>query len=204
MSPAINVTDDNARCAAGDRLRPADEATAPSIMVPSPAWPCDDGGVSKTGNSPDGQDDVDAIFDELVAELRAEGFGTQETAESPRPREREQDEPAARPSSEWRTSAVGWDEAMLSDQADDDDADEHFVPPEPPPLPRPTRAMVIIALFFAIGLVLLIAPGVIGMGPVLATPLGILALAVGLGLALLRARDDNRPPGSDPSTGAQV
>ena len=44
---------------------------------------------------------------------------------------------------------------MLSDQADDDDADEHFVPPEPPPLPRPTRAMVIIALFFAIGLVLL-------------------------------------------------
>jgi hypothetical protein len=52
--------------------------------------------------------------------------------------------------------------------------------------------------------VLLIAPGVLGIGKVVATPLGILALAAGLGFLLLRARDDNRPPGSDPGTGAQV
>src|SRR5690606_31078008 len=110
------------------------------------------------------------------------------------------------PSSDWRAgSGVGWDELMLSGKPLDPlDDDEHYVPPEPPPLPRPSRAMLVVALFFVIGLVLLIAPGLVGMTPVLGTPLGILALAAGLGLALLRARDDNRPPGSDPSTGAQV
>ncbi|MGH3432491.1 MAG: hypothetical protein ACRDQB_06610 [Thermocrispum sp.] len=167
--------------------------------------------MSKTGNNPDGQDDVDAIFDELVAGLRAEGVGTRaeaaEAADAPRAQRREEDEPPARQPSDWRSGEVGWDETMLADSpadAADDDDDEHFVPPEPPPLPRPTRAMAIVALFFAVGLVLLIVPGVIGMGPVVATPLGILSLAAGLGFLLLRRRDDNRPPGSDPSTGAQV
>jgi|GEM_PF-3027916 hypothetical protein len=183
------------------------EIPAPSV-VPRCAVACDDGGVSKTGNGPDGQDDVDAIFDELVAELRAEGLGaTAEAAEQARRADGEQDEPVVRPSSDWRAgSGVGWDELMLSGKPLDplDDDDEHYVPPEPPPLPRPSRAMLVVALFFVIGLVLLIAPGLVGMTPVLGTPLGILALAAGLGLALLRARDDNRPPGSDPSTGAQV
>lgn len=171
--------------------------------------------VSKAGNNPDGQDDVDAIFDELVAGLRAEGVGTRSdaaTAADPSRQEaREEDERPVQPQqpSDWRSGEVGWDETMLSDDPDGQDGgeasdDEHFVPPEPPPLPRMTRAMVVVVLFFAIGLVLLIVPGLIGMGPVAATPLGILALAAGLGFLLLRARDDNRPPGSDPSNGAQV
>lgn len=163
--------------------------------------------MSRSGGNPDGQDDVDAIFDELVADLRAEGVGTRsDVAEPPasRPREREE-APPERVSSDWRSNDVTWDETMLSDEApESEDEDEHFVPPEPPPLPKPSGSMVIVGLFFVVGLVLLIAPSVIGMGVIVATPLGILSLAAGLGFLLLHARDDNRPPGSDPSTGAQV
>lgn len=162
--------------------------------------------MSKTDRNPDGQDDVDAIFDELVADLRAEGVGKDsDVAEPARP---QADEPPSKPAAEagdWRGSDVGWDETMLADASlDDDDDGEHFVPPEPPPLPRPTGSMIIVGLFFVLGLVLITAPSVIGMGSVVGTPLGILALAAGLGFLLLHARDDNRPPGSDPSNGAQV
>lgn len=162
--------------------------------------------MSKTDRNPDGQDDVDAIFDELVADLRAEGVGKDsDVAEPARP---QADEPPSKPAanaSDWRAGDVGWDETMLADASlDDDDDGEHFVPPEPPPLPRPTGSMIIVGLFFVLGLVLITAPSVIGMGSVVGTPLGILALAAGLGFLLLHTRDDNRPPGSDPSNGAQV
>lgn len=163
--------------------------------------------MSRTEKNPDGQDDVDAIFDELVADLRAEGVGTRSDVadrdETPAKRDDSGDRGTAA-GADWRSSEVGWDETMLSDDPTAADDDEHFVPPEPPPLPRPTGSMVIVALFFGVGLLLLIAPGVIGLATTVATPLGILALAAGLGFTLLHARDDNRPPGSDPSNGAQV
>lgn len=166
--------------------------------------------MSRTGGNPDGQDDVDAIFDELVADLRAEGVGTRSDLADP-PAQRLQPGPDPAPEkqpSDWRASDAAWDETMLSDEpvAEEDsaDADEHFVPPEPPPLPRPTSSMIIVGLFFVVGLVLLITPSLIGIGTVVATPLGILSLAAGLGFLLLHARDDNRPPGSDPQNGAQV
>ncbi|GAA5114363.1 hypothetical protein [Haloechinothrix salitolerans] len=189
--------------------------------------------MSRTGKDPNGQDDVDAIFGEIVADLRAEGVGARIDTERP-------DEPSSddgpdedhwldgeddtdrhegrtgnhtgqeqshpRPAtSDWRASEVGWDETMLSDSDSvTDDDDEHFVPPEPPPLPKPSRSMGIVALFVVVGLVLLVAPHIIGIGVNVATPLGMLSLAAGLGFLLLRARDDNRPPGADPDNGAQV
>ncbi len=198
--------------------------------------------MSRSGKEPNGQDDVDAIFGEIVADLKAEGIGARidtESAERPSGHDTDADEaddeddwldgeadteryngPAgastgtepSRPrpaASDWRASDVGWDETMLSDSRsgsslDDDDDDEHFVPPEPPPLPKPSRSMGIVALFVVVGLILLVAPHIIGIGVTVATPLGMLALAAGLGFLLLRARDDNRPPGSDPNNGAQV
>lgn len=197
--------------------------------------------MSRSGKDPNGQDDVDAIFGEIVADLRAEGIGARIDTESAdeRPSDdsagsndsnesdtdwlggeadierhdgpsgdrsgRERPRPSAA-ASDWRASDVGWDETMLSDSGStpDDDDDEHFVPPEPPPLPKPSRSMGIVALFVVLGLVLLIAPHIIGIGVTVATPLGILSLAASLGFLLLRARDDNRPPGSDPDNGAQV
>lgn len=155
----------------------------------------------------DRPEDVDAVFSEIIADLRAEGLGTEtDTDEARSPRD--DAEPAAggraeRPSADWRSSEVTWDNTMLSDDVIDLDDDEHFVPPEPPPFPRLTGAAVVVMLFFGLGMLLLIAPGMIGMGATVATPLGILALAAGLGFLLLRSRE-GPPPGSDPDSGAQV
>lgn len=161
----------------------------------------------------DRPDDVDALFSEIVADLKAQGVGVDTDFDdpSPHPRRAAEEEPPAeeqRPrepaTDEWRGAPVGWDQTMLSaNDIDFGEDDEHFVPPEPPPLPRPTKAAVLVLLFFGIGLMLLIAPGVFGIGVTVATPLGILALAAGLGFLLLRTRE-GPPPGSDPDSGAQV
>ncbi|WP_086845277.1 hypothetical protein [Amycolatopsis kentuckyensis] len=161
----------------------------------------------------DGPEDVDATFAEIVADLRAGGFGlpeedTSETAgaagtESRKTPERPADPPAAEspPEPGWRSGGTSWDTTMFSDDPADDD--EHYVPPEPPPLPRPKLGAFLILLLFLAGLFLLILPGVIGVGPTVATPLGILALATAIALLLLRVRQ-GPPPGADPSNGAQV
>ncbi|MET8852237.1 hypothetical protein [Amycolatopsis sp. NPDC004625] len=171
----------------------------------------------------DGPEDVDATFAEIVADLRAGGFGlpeedtadTADTAEAPgatgagagsEPRkapERSPEPPAVDtpPEPGWRSGGTTWDTTMFSDDPADDD--EHYVPPEPPPLPRPKMGAFLILLLFLAGLFLLILPGAIGVGPTVATPLGILALATAIALLLLRVRQ-GPPPGADPSTGAQV
>ncbi|MDQ7802266.1 hypothetical protein Q5425_00885 [Amycolatopsis sp. A133] len=173
----------------------------------------------------DGPEDVDATFAEIVADLRAGGFGLTEkdtvdtagTAEAAgtagseagaesKPR-KTPDRPAEPPAVEsppepgWRSGGTSWDTTMFSDDPAGDD--EHYVPPEPPPLPRPKMGAFLILLLFLAGLFLLILPGVIGVGPTVATPLGILALATAIALLLLRVRQ-GPPPGADPSNGAQV
>jgi hypothetical protein len=71
--------------------------------------------------------------------------------------------------------------------------EEHFVPPEPPPLPRiGPPAMVGLALIVA-GLVLLVAPGWLGVPGPYGLPLGLVGLAAGLGWLVLRLWPD--PPG---------
>ncbi|WP_326947558.1 hypothetical protein OHS58_24100 [Amycolatopsis sp. NBC_00348] len=180
----------------------------------------------------DGPEDVDATFAEIVADLRAGGFGLPEldtadtadnadsaggaagsaagrgVAEESEPRKApdrpaEPKPPAAAdpPDTGWRSGGTTWDSTMFSDDPAADD--EHFVPPDPPPLPRPKMGAFLILLLFLAGLFLLILPGVIGVGPTVATPLGILALATSIALLLLRVRQ-GPPPGADPSTGAQV
>ncbi|WP_410588734.1 hypothetical protein [Amycolatopsis sp. lyj-23] len=171
----------------------------------------------------DGPEDVDATFAEIVADLRAGGFGLPEddtddaedsddkagtrdatgTAGAD-PQSRKTPEPPAveaPPEPGWRSGGTSWDTTMFSDDPADDD--EHFVPPEPPPLPRPRMGAFLILLLFLAGLFLLILPGAIGVGPTVATPLGILALATAIALLLLRVRQ-GPPPGADPSNGAQV
>lgn len=157
---------------------------------------------------PDGQDDVDVIFGEIVADLRAEGLGTgSDSAASPS--ESAEPSDSSKPSDPapdsvgggWRPGMREWDETMLGDDSDDD---EHFVPPDPPPLPKPPGSVLVTGLFFLLGFVLLIAPSFLGLTLDIGMPLGILAMAAGIGFLLLHARDDPRPPGSDPENGAQV
>ncbi|MDV6013446.1 hypothetical protein [Haloechinothrix sp. LS1_15] len=225
--------------------------------------------MSKTGspNGPNGPDDLDAAFSEIVAGLRAEGIG-EETEFGKRTRDRrgkdrrtddasgsadtgadevtepdgadapgtgddreaseiadtgdEWDEPDAAAdgpggrdvagpraggtaTSDWRSSDTDWDSTMLSDEDPTAglDEDEHFVPPEPPPVRKPAHGTVVAWLFLAAGVLMLIAPGLVGLAPAVSLPFGILSLAAGLGLLLLRIKD-GPPPGSDPDNGAQV
>jgi hypothetical protein len=155
----------------------------------------------------DGPEDVDATFAEIVADLRADGFGLPEDVDSvdeasttapDRPIEPPSLEP---PETGWRGGGTAWDTTMFSDDPAEDD--EHYVPPEPPPLPRPKMGAVLILLLFLSGLFLLIGPQLIGVGTTVATPLGILALATAIALLLLRVRQ-GPPPGADPSNGAQI
>ncbi|WP_197319262.1 hypothetical protein [Saccharomonospora sp. NB11] len=185
--------------------------------------------MSRTSGA-DGPEDVDATFAKIVADLRAEGFGTdsgddlrdlgdgddvddllvdtddEEDGRPGRTRLRSSREPdAPPPASGWRESPTGWDETMLGDDrtAGFEDDDEHFVPPEPPPLPRPRKGAFVVLLFFVVGLLLLVAPGAIGLAQSVALPLGMLSLAVGIALALLRVKQ-GPPDGADPTNGAQV
>jgi hypothetical protein len=153
--------------------------------------------MSSHGTDPE---DVDATFAAIVADLRAEGIG--EFDDGPTEQAQEPTPPApASPGPSWRTGDTAWEDTVLGDEPADDN--EHYVPPEPPPLPRPGKGAFIVLLFFLIGLFLLIAPGLIGISASLGTPLGILALATALALLLLRVKQ-GPPDGADPTNGAQV
>lgn len=164
----------------------------------------------------DGPEDVDATFAEIVADLRAEGVGLVPEEELGKPAEKAEkaekssektsrpDPAEAEPEPGWRGGGTSWDKTIFEDDpAGSSDDEGHFVPPEPPPLPRPRKGAFIVLLFFVLGLLLLIAPGLLGMGTRLGTPLGILALATAIALLLLRVRQ-GPPPGADPHNGAQV
>lgn len=158
----------------------------------------------------DGPDDVDATFEEIVADLRAQGLGDSDPSSSRSGRSSGRDDAdgtdAATPApsgGSWRDSDSGWDETMFGADPADTADDEHYVPPEPPPLPRPRKSAFIVLLFFVLGLVLLIAPGLFGITGRVGTPLAMLSLATGIALLLLRVRQ-GPPDGADPRNGAQV
>jgi hypothetical protein len=77
------------------------------------------------------------------------------------------------------------------------DQDEHFVPPEPPPLPRLGPPAAVGLVLLALGLVLVVAPGVLGMSSVYGLPLGLLSLAAGLGWLVLRLWPSSAEPDFD-------
>jgi hypothetical protein len=79
----------------------------------------------------------------------------------------------------------------IPEQAPPPDED-HFVPPEPPPLPRLGPPALVGLTLLAIGFVLVITPGWLGVGESYGLPLGLVALAAGLGWLVLRLWPD--PP----------
>jgi hypothetical protein len=84
--------------------------------------------------------------------------------------------------------------------------DDHFVPPEPPPLPRIGPPALVGLALLAIGLVLVVTPGWLGVADSYGLPLGLVALAAGLGWLVLRLWPDppDRGPDSDDDDGAIV
>jgi hypothetical protein len=74
--------------------------------------------------------------------------------------------------------------------------DEHFVPPEPPPLPRLGPPALVGLGLIGLGLVLLLVPGWIIPEPY-GLPLGLVSLASGLGWLVLRLWPDSPSRGGD-------
>ena len=78
--------------------------------------------------------------------------------------------------------------------------DEHYVPPEPPPLPRLGPPAIVGLVLLALGLILVLVPNWVGVGPAYGLPLGLLSLAAGLGWLVLRLwpdPSDVEPPDED-------
>ncbi|WP_245812086.1 hypothetical protein [Actinophytocola xinjiangensis] len=164
----------------------------------------------------DRPEDVDAAFAEIVAGLEREGVGRMPDPDDPEPGtggtaladdppgERTADgpghragdqatdqpteetpRPAGPPPTAWRGSDTEFDWSWGTDE-------EHYVPPEPPPLPR-LRPMTIIALvLIAVAIVLLFVPGVIGLSARVGTPIALIALTGGGVLLMLRVRKTPR------------
>jgi hypothetical protein len=79
---------------------------------------------------------------------------------------------------------------MQSDEA-------HFVPPEPPPLPRPKRRTVAALLVMAVGLLMIVRPGLFQVAPDVVLVLGIGCLIGGFGMLI----HGLRPRAADPEDG---
>jgi hypothetical protein len=151
----------------------------------------------------DRPDDVDAAFAEIVADLEREGVGRTmpdlndppdepdpPTAPTPTPTR------AAEPPQAWRGHEGDWDWSWGTDE-------EHYVPPEPPPLPKLRPLTVVALVLIVIGVVLLIVPTLIGLDARIATPIALLSVTCGGGMLLLRARQHPKDPGAR-DDGAQI
>jgi hypothetical protein len=173
--------------------------------------------VTRRPGGSDGPEDVDAAFAEIVASLEREGLGAALVEEDERGRaasptdaapsgqqadvvdtgketETETTTGIAKPAG-WRTPETEWD-------PDAEVEEEHFVPPEPPPLPRLRPGTLFGILLMAIGILLLTGPTLIGLAPRIGTPLALVALAGGIGWLVLRMRSG--PPPDDWDDGAQL
>ena len=85
-----------------------------------------------------------------------------------------------------------------------EDEDEHFVPPDPPPLPRLGPPAAVGLVLLVLGVVLVSAPGWVGVPGTYGLPLGLLTLAAGLGWLELRLWPTPPGPGDDDDDGAFV
>ncbi|HEX5118926.1 MAG TPA: hypothetical protein VFW65_27385 [Pseudonocardiaceae bacterium] len=148
----------------------------------------------------DGPEDVDAAFAEIVADLEREGlgalieadeFGVGSPSSSPSPEPPVDAAPPAVPPPPVPDPPVEWDD------------EEHFVPPEPPPLPKMRPSTIFGIVLLVIGGFLLAAPSVIGLEPRIATPLALVSMAAGIGWLVLRMRQ-GPPPDSGWDDGAQL
>jgi hypothetical protein len=153
----------------------------------------------------DRPDDVDAAFAEIVAGLEREGVGrtlpglddAPDTTELPVASDppEVQDKPSPPPSpprppeppQAWRGHGTDWDWSWSTDE-------EHYVPPDPPPLPRLRPLTILSLVMIVLGVVLLIIPTLIGLDARIATPIALVAITCGGGMLFLRVRQSPKDP----------
>ena len=165
------------------------------------------GDVTRRPGGSDGPEDVDAAFAEIVADLEREGLGGSVVeddldqldfhADLDRGAHQEPTNPSPPEPVGWRVPDITWEDAVAAEE------EGHYVPPEPPPLPRLRMGTLFGVLLMVVGVLLLAGPGLIGLAPRIATPLALVSLAAGVGWLVLRMRQ-GPPPDAGWDDGAQL
>jgi hypothetical protein len=119
-------------------------------------------------SSGDCVDNTDIAFARIVAGLRAQGLSAQDLSA--------------------QSDVPSW-------PADTDD--DHFNPPEPPPLPIPRARTVGGVVTLTVGVLLLAAPHLLNLGERVAIPLGLLAVTAGIGWLVIGLRPGPSADGFD-------
>ncbi|MBB5156226.1 DUF308 domain-containing protein [Saccharopolyspora phatthalungensis] len=152
----------------------------------------------------DGPEDIDAAFAEIVADLERDStfarWPEDTSANAADTANAVNDTAVAEPQPELDLGPRDWGPRDWVPKPDE--AEEHFVPPEPPPLPTPRPATLLGIAVIAMGLLILLVPGLAGMSGSLTMPLGLVLISAGIGWLLLRLRQG--PPNSEDDDGAQV
>jgi hypothetical protein len=133
--------------------------------------------------SGDSVEDTDVAFARIVAGLRAEGLRTQDLG-----------------TQDLGTQDLGTESEEPNWPARDftaDTGEDHFDPPEPPPLPMPRPRTVGGVLTLTVGVLLLAASNLVGLGERVATPLGLLVVTAGIGWLVIGLRPGPSSAGSD-------
>ncbi|MDA3626814.1 DUF308 domain-containing protein [Saccharopolyspora sp. WRP15-2] len=157
--------------------------------------------MSTRRDNADGPEDIDAAFAEIIADLeRDENFARwpedrepagederPDTATEPKPVEPTSIEPADSGPRDWTPTTA--------------EEDEHYVPPEPPPLPTPRVTTLAGIAVIVVGVLFALVPGLAGLSGTVTLPLGLVLISGGIGWLLLRLR---QPPRSSDDDGAQV
>lgn len=147
---------------------------------------------SDDDRQPVGPSDSSDSFEEIVAGWRAEG------AVPHWPDERPGGVPTRASLVRPEPGSPGPPRSSSGESRDTDedlDPDDHFVPPEPPPIPRIGRAAAVGVALLGVGLLLVIAPELVGIADGTGLTLGLLTLAGGLGWLVLRSWSSDPPPG---------
>lgn len=154
---------------------------------------------------PDDQDDpqgrsadLSAAFEEIVCGLRAEGSvpsWPEERASATRPPRHDQGPPTG---SEAKQPEVERPEVERPEVERPAPEDDHFVPPDPPPLPPLGQAAAVGVALLALGVLLVVAPDLLGLSEAAGLTLGLITLAGGLGWLVLRSWSTDPPDDADP------
>ncbi|KOX22336.1 hypothetical protein ADK67_24150 [Saccharothrix sp. NRRL B-16348] len=155
-------------------------------------------------DSTDGPEDVDATFAEIVAGLEREGVGKQAFTDEVEPDDGDEAEPARSMRPEGQPAVATADDdpdAYPDSDTDSDDPNDHYVPPEPPPLPALRPGTIAALLLIVLGVVLLLFPGLFGLTGAIGTPLALIVMCSGAGWLILRMRN-SQPPDSGWDDGA--
>jgi hypothetical protein len=144
--------------------------------TPVPPWPVDE----------DSEADGEADGEGRAGPAEAAG-------EDDRPRRRHTDDLPAEP---LLAAGAAGDPGAAADE------EEHYVPPPPPPVPRLSRQALLAIALVVIGLVLVFAPGQVGLEQEAGLLFGVVAILSGAGVLILRLRDSRSD--DDPDDGAVV